>query len=223
MSRASAAVDVTVLAGAYLVGSIPVAWMLGRRRDIELREVGSGNPGTSNLFRNAGVGAAALSGPLQFAQGAVPVLLARAVGAEDGVIELAAVCAVVGNGWPVWLRFNGQRCVAVASGAAAGLHPALLVVLLICFGAGALTHSIALGVLAGFSALPIVAAWLGGRGPALSCCGLLAAILLRRLEGLAGDLRAAGRGRQRGIVVRRLLLDERPGQVLVGRRTQPRA
>ncbi|HWF57216.1 MAG TPA: glycerol-3-phosphate acyltransferase [Candidatus Dormibacteraeota bacterium] len=218
MSQPATAVAVVVLLAAYLIGSLPVAWLLGRWRRLELREVGSGNPGTSNLFRNAGVGAAVLSGPLQFAQGVVPVIIARAVGGDGGFIEIAAICAVVGNGWPIWLKFNGQRCIAVATGAAAAVNPALLVVLLICFAAGALGRAIAVGVLAGFAILPIAAAWIGGRELALTCCALLAAVVLRRLEGLTADLRRAGADGERGILLRRLFLDERPGQVLVGPR-----
>ena len=217
MSHPAIAVAVAVLVGAYLIGSVPVAWLLGRWRRLELRDMGSGNPGTSNLFRNAGVGVAVLSGPLQFAQGVIPVLVARAVGGDGGFIEIAAICAVVGNGWPIWLRFNGQRGIAVATGAAAALNPALLVVLLVCFAAGALSHAIAVGVLAGFGLLPIAAAWVGGRGLALTCCALLAAVLLRRLEGLSRDIHGAG-SEERRIVLRRLFLDERPGQALVGPR-----
>ncbi len=221
MNHPATAVAVVVLVGAYLVGSVPIAWLLGRWRHLELREVGSGNPGTSNLFRNAGAGVAVLSGPLQFAQGVIPVVVARAVGGDDGLIEITAICAVVGNGWPIWFRFKGQRCIAVASGAVAAINPVLLVVLLICFTAGALTHAIAVGVLAGFSVLPIAAAWIGGRGLALTCCALLLAIVLRRLEGLSVDMRRAGSDRERGILLRRLFLDERPGQVLVGSREDP--
>jgi glycerol-3-phosphate acyltransferase PlsY len=221
MNHPPTAVAVVVLVAAYLIGSAPIAWMLGRWRHLELRDVGSGNPGTSNLFRNAGVGAAVLSGPLQFAQGVIPVLIARAVGGDQAFIGVAAICAVAGNGWPIWLGFNGQRCIAVATGAAAAINPALLVVLLMCFTAGALLHAIALGVLVGFSVLPVAAAWLGGRALALTCCALLVAIVLRRLEGLTADLRRAESRAERRIVVRRLFLDERPGQVLVGPRDEP--
>ena len=221
MNHPATAVAVAVLVGAYLIGSVPIAWLLGRWRRLELRDVGSGNPGTSNLFRNAGAGVAALSGPLQFAQGVVPVVIARAVGGDGSFIEIAAICAVVGNGWPIWFGFNGQRGIAVATGAAAALNPALLVVLLICFAAGALTHAIAVGVLAGFSVLPIAAAWIGGRGLALTCAALLLMVVLRRLEGLSADMRRASSEQERRILLRRLFLDERPGQVLVGPRDAP--
>lgn len=221
MNHPPAWVVALVLAGAYLIGSVPVAWMLGHRRHLELREVGSGNPGTSNLFRNAGIGPAVVSGPAQFAQGVIPVLIARAVGGDTALDGVTALCAVAGNGWPVWLGFNGQRCIAVATGAAAALNPVLLAVLLVCFSAGALLQAIAVGVLTGFSVLPVVAVWLGGRDLALTCCGLLLAVVLRRLEGLTADLRAAHPGAERRILMRRLIFDERPGQVLVGHRDAP--
>jgi glycerol-3-phosphate acyltransferase PlsY len=221
VTNAPVAVEVTVLVGAYLIGSIPTAWVLGRwRRGVDLRDLGSGNPGTSNLFRNTGFGLAVLSGPLQFAQGLVPVLVARALGGDATFVDLAAVCAVAGSGWPIWFGFNGQRCIAVATGAVAAISPALLAVLLLCFAAGALTHAIALGVLLGFCLLPIAAAWIDGRGLAATCGVLLAAVVLRRLEGLGDDLRAASSHRERRILLRRLLLDERPGQVLVGPREE---
>jgi acyl phosphate:glycerol-3-phosphate acyltransferase len=218
MSHPATAVAVVVLVAGYLIGSVPIAWLLGRWRRLDLRSLGSGNPGTSNLFRNAGAGMAVLSGPLQFAQGVVPVVIARAVGGDGTFIELAAVSAVIGNGWPIWFGFNGQRCIAVATGAVAAINPALLLVLLPCFAAGALAHAIAVGVLAGFSLLPIAAAFIGGRGLALTACALLAAVVLRRLDGLSADLRQAHTDQERRIVVRRLFLDERPGQVLVGPR-----
>ena len=221
MSQPPPIVAAAVLVGAYVVGSAPIAWLLGRWRHLELREVGSGNPGTSNLFRNAGVGLAVLSGPLQFAQGVLPVVVARAVGGDATLLELTAICAVAGNGWPVWFHFKGQRGIAVATGAVAAINPALLVVLLLFFAAGALTHAIAVGVLAGFSALPIAAAWIGGTNLALACTALLLMVVLRRLEGLSADLRRASSEEERRVLLRRLFLDERPGQVLVGPREEP--
>jgi hypothetical protein len=76
-------------------------------------------------------------------------------------------------------------------------------------------------VLAGFSAMPLAAAWIGGRGLALTCAALLVMVVLRRLEGLPGDLRRAESGMEGRVLLRRLFLDERPGQVLVGTREKP--
>jgi acyl phosphate:glycerol-3-phosphate acyltransferase len=202
---------------AYLVGSVPIGWLLARARGVDVRTMGSGNVGTSNIYRNVDAGLAAFVGPMQFLQGLAPVLVARACGFDVGVQILAALCAVIGNGWPIWLGFNGGRGIAVATGAVAALSPAALVALLACYAIGALLHEIAEGVLGGFLLLPLAAAVVSGTAVALGCSGLLLLILLRRLEGVTDDVRRYGNpGR---LVARRLIRDERPGRPLVGRRT----
>jgi len=145
------------------------------------------------------------------------VLVARALGFDVGVLILAALCAVIGNGWPIWLGFNGGRGIAVATGAVAALSPSALVALLVCYAIGALLHEIAEGVLGGFILLPLAAAVVSGTAVAVGCAGLLMLILLRRLEGVAGDVRRYGHPWR--LVALRLIRDERPGRPLVGRRT----
>jgi len=202
---------------AYLLGSVPVGWMLARMRGVEVRELGTGNVGTSNIYRNVDTGLAAVVGPIQFFQGLVPVLAARALRFDDGVLVLTALCAVIGNGWPVWLGFNGGRGIAVATGAVAALSPWALLALLGCYALGAALHEIAEGVLGGFLILPLVAALVAGPAMAAGCAGLLALVLLRRLEGVTHDVRRYGHPWR--LVTRRLVRDERPGRPLVGRRT----
>jgi len=202
---------------AYLVGGIPIGWLLARARGVDVRTLGSGNVGTSNIYRNVDAGLAAFVGPMQFLQGLAPVLVARALGFDVGVLILAALCAVVGNGWPIWLGFNGGRGIAVATGAVAALSPLALVALLICYAIGALLHEIAEGVLGGFIILPLAAAVVSGTAVAIGCAGLLGLILMRRLEGVADDVRRYGHPWR--LVARRLIRDERPGRPLVGRRT----
>jgi len=202
---------------AYLLGGIPVGWLLARARGVDVRRYGSGNVGTSNIYRNVDTGLAVFVGPMQFLQGLAPVLIARVLGFDVGVQVLAALCAVIGNGWPIWLGFNGGRGIAVATGAVAALSPLALVALLACYAAGALLHEIAEGVLGGFVLLPLVAAVVAGTAVAVGCVGLLILVLLRRLEGVTGDVRRYGHPWR--LVARRLVRDERPGRPLVGRRT----
>jgi len=202
---------------AYLVGGIPIGWLLARARGVDVRTLGSGNVGTSNIYRNVDAGLAAFVGPMQFLQGLAPVLVARALGFDVGVLILAALCAVIGNGWPIWLGFNGGRGIAVATGAVAALSPSALVALLVCYAIGALLHEIAEGVLGGFILLPLAAAVVSGTAVAVGCAGLLMLILLRRLEGVADDVRRYGHPWR--LVALRLIRDERPGRPLVGRRT----
>lgn len=203
---------------AYLIGSVPIGWLLAKARGIDVRTLGSGNVGTSNIYRNVDAGLAAFVGPMQFLQGLAPVLVARALGFDVGVLILAALCAVIGNGWPIWLGFNGGRGIAVATGAVAALSPAALGVLLLCYAIGALLHEIAEGVLGGFLLLPLAAAIVSGTAVSLGCAGLLALVLLRRLEGVSSDVRRYG-GNPWKLVALRLIRDERPGRPLVGRRT----
>lgn len=202
---------------AYLVGSVPVGWLLARARGVEVRDLGSGNVGTSNIYRNVDTGLAVVVGPTQFLQGLAPVLIARGLGFEVGTQVLAALCAVIGNGWPVWLGFNGGRGIAVATGAVAAMSPPALAALLACYAIGAALHEIAEGVLGGFVLLPLAAEIVSGTAIALGCTGLLILVLLRRLEGVTEDVRRYGHPWR--LVTNRLVRDQRPGRPLVGRRT----
>lgn len=201
----------------YLVGSIPIGWLAVKWRDRrDLRSLGTGNVGTANIYRNVGVPLAALVGPLQFAQGLLPVLIAHLAGASIGVQSVAGLFALLGNGWPVWLRFNGGRGVAVATGVVAALSLPLLGVLLAFYVAGLVIRRIAVGVLAGFLVLPAVDwARLGG-SLVVPLLAIALLIMLRRLEGIGADAKRYGDLPE--LAVRRLLLDERPGRPLVGRR-----
>jgi glycerol-3-phosphate acyltransferase PlsY len=214
---------VAVSAFGYLVGGIPVGWLLVRwqRFGLDVRAYGSGNIGTSNVYRHAGFDIAVFVGPLQFAQGLVPVLVTRLLGFPLEIAVIVGICAVVGNGWPVYLRFNGGRGVAVATGAVAALTIPGLIALLVCYAGAAIRGRIAIGVLAGFIVLPVVALFFSGPALALGCCAILALLMLRRLEGLPEDARAYGHLWR--LVYERVVLDERPGRPLMGPRTDPGA
>jgi glycerol-3-phosphate acyltransferase PlsY len=176
------------------------------------------------VYRHAGIDVAVLVGPLQFAQGFAPVLAARLAGLPLDVMMLVGVCAVAGNGWPVYMRFNGGRGVAVATGVVASLTVAGLVALLMCYAWGAIRGRIALAVLLAFVILPVVAYLFGGSNSWIlgsGCIVILVLLLLRRLEGLPSDARVYGHFWRR--VYQRLVFDERPGRPLMGPRTDPGA
>lgn len=201
----------------YLIGSIPIGWLAVKWRDRrDLRALGTGNVGTANIYRNVGGRLAVLVGPAQFAQGVVPVLAAHLAGAGLPAQALVGVCAMLGNGWPLWLKFNGGRGIAVCTGIVAALDLRLLGVLLVLYLAGLAGHRIAVGVLLGFVALPVVDALTLGGDLVVPLVVLLVMILLRRLEGIAVDARLYGD--LPALAFRRLLLDQRPGRPLVGPR-----
>jgi acyl phosphate:glycerol-3-phosphate acyltransferase len=113
---------------AYLVGSVPFALLLARRWGAgDLHDVGSGNIGAANVFRVSGPRAGVLVAVLDIAKGAASVLLAeRFVGGNGAAV--AAVAAVVGHVYPVWLRFRGGKGVATACGAFVILTPIAMAV-----------------------------------------------------------------------------------------------
>jgi glycerol-3-phosphate acyltransferase PlsY len=100
----------------YGLGSIPFGMILARAMGLgNLREIGSGNIGATNVLRTGNKTAAALTLLLDGAKGAVAVLLARAFAPEDSV-QLAALAAMIGHCYPVWLGFRGGKGVATFLG-----------------------------------------------------------------------------------------------------------
>jgi len=101
---------------AYLVGSIPFGMILARLMGLgNLRDIGSGNIGATNVLRTGSKKAAALTLLLDAGKGLVVVLIARAFAAEDAA-QLAAFCVMLGHCFPVWLRFRGGKGVATFLG-----------------------------------------------------------------------------------------------------------
>lgn len=199
----------------YMVGAFPTGWLLVRwRRGLDIRSLGTGNIGAANIYRNVGAAMAAVVGPLQFLQGLAPILIARAVHAPTWLTAVVAVVAVAGNCWPLFLKFDGGRGVAVATGSVAGLSLVSLGVLLAFYVVGVLSRRLALFVLLGFIALPFQAYATDAPELAAGFGFILAVIALRRLGRVSRDIRGDRRGFD--VVWRRLLHDERPGRPLVG-------
>ncbi len=114
------------VAAAYLVGSIPFAYLLSRRRGVDLRQVGSGNVGASNVLRTSGVRAAVLAMVLDGVKGALAVIVAQRLASGPAVPVAAGLASVIGHIYPVWLHFHGGKGVATAAGVFAVLTPASL-------------------------------------------------------------------------------------------------
>ncbi|MFA8384861.1 MAG: glycerol-3-phosphate 1-O-acyltransferase PlsY [Pelagibaca sp.] len=100
----------------YLLGSIPFGLLLTRAMGLgNLREIGSGNIGATNVLRTGNKGAAAATLLLDGAKGAAAVLLARSMAGEDAA-QIAALMAFLGHCFPVWLGFKGGKGVATFLG-----------------------------------------------------------------------------------------------------------
>ena len=109
--------DLLAVVAAYLVGSIPFAQLLSKRRGIDLRRVGSGNVGASNVLRTLGVRPAVVAMMLDAVKGTVAVLVAQRLTNGVAAPVMAGLASMIGHVYPVWLRFRGGKGVATAAGA----------------------------------------------------------------------------------------------------------
>jgi glycerol-3-phosphate acyltransferase PlsY len=129
---------VLILIAAYLLGSIPFGYLIVRAKEgADVRETGSGGTGATNVTRRAGKKAGLITLLLDAAKGLVAVALARWLLTDNFEINwwvaAAAVLAVVGHCFPVWLGFRGGKGVATGVGVFLGLSPLAVVCSLIVF------------------------------------------------------------------------------------------
>ncbi|HET6610430.1 MAG TPA: glycerol-3-phosphate 1-O-acyltransferase PlsY [Kofleriaceae bacterium] len=108
------------VAGAYLLGSIPFGLLFARLRGVDIRAVGSGNIGATNVARNLGKRLGVVVLLCDALKGALPVALALAIGlgdrAGDAALAVTGGAAICGHCFPVWLKFRGGKGVATAFG-----------------------------------------------------------------------------------------------------------
>lgn len=116
---------------AYLLGAIPFGYLIGRARGMDIRKVGSGNIGATNVFRCVGKSWGTLVFILDMGKGlaaaVVPGLWASTVGEGLEYSTLGLLCgclAIVGHNWPVYLGFKGGKGVATSAGVLLGIAPA---------------------------------------------------------------------------------------------------
>lgn len=115
----------------YLLGAVPFGFLVARARGVDIRRVGSGNIGATNVARCVGKAWGALvlladAGKGYTAAGVLPALAARIVPDATGTGALSLVCAalaVIGHNWPVYLGFRGGKGVATSAGALLALAP----------------------------------------------------------------------------------------------------
>ncbi len=112
-----------LLLGAYLLGSVPSAYILVKlRKGIDIRKVGSGNVGSTNTVRVAGKGTGILVFLMDSLKGAIPALIGLKLGGETMAMA-AGLAAFVGHLYPIWLSFKGGKGVATAIGIAFAFMP----------------------------------------------------------------------------------------------------
>ena len=145
--------------GAYLLGSVPAAYLAARwSRGIDIRQCGDGNVGSTNLMRLTSKRVAIPVVIFDLGKGALMVWIAQLLGLDITQQAVVGVAAVIGHNWPVFLRFNGGRGILTSLGVISILAPWLgLIVLVIAYGLAPF-HQLAVGVFLAVIFAPI-AAW----------------------------------------------------------------
>lgn len=141
----------------YAIGSFPIGYLLAHRtRGVDLRRVGSGNVGATNVYRASGLRMAIAVMLADAGKGAGAVLLS-----DGGVAGVAAgIAAVVGHIYPVWLGFRGGKGVATASGVFSVLSPVATAIAAAAFAITvAQTRLVSLGSIVATVLLPVIV-WL---------------------------------------------------------------
>jgi glycerol-3-phosphate acyltransferase PlsY len=174
-------------AGAFLLGAIPFSWILARLFcGLDIRTVGSGNVGATNVARSLGYGIGVAALLLDAAKGVAAVLLARYLFGVEAITAQATAggLAVLGHNFTPFLGFRGGKGVATGAGVLGTLAPP---VLLICLGVFtvtvALSRMVALGSVLASAALPPVAWLVDGHPSLIALAFLLAALVIIRHRG----------------------------------------
>ena len=179
-----------VALASYLLGSIPFGLVITRALGLgDLRQIGSGNIGATNVLRTGNRAAAAATLGLDAAKGAVAVLLARALVGPDAA-QVAGLFAFLGHLFPVWLQFRGGKGVATFLGTLLALAwPVGLAACATWAATAAISRISSLSALVAAGLAPV---WLliFGRGQMLALVVILAALVFLRHGANIARLRA---------------------------------
>jgi len=193
---------IIALASGYLLGSIPVGFLLVRGvRGIDVRRVGSGRTGGTNVLRAAGWGMAVLTGIGDALKGLLAVLVARWLHGPALLQALAGVTAVIGHNHPLFLRSPGGAGTMTSIGGAVGLWPLSgLILIPLLLGVALTTRRASLGSITVALVLPalfIIRAALGVAPWAYVAHGILTTALT--LWALRPNIQRLLRGEERRI------------------------
>lgn len=174
--------DIVLIAGAYLLGSLSTAIILCRLLGLpDPRSQGSGNPGATNILRFGGKKLAALTLVGDLAKGLIPVLIAKALDADANILAAVAMAAFLGHLYPIFFGFKGGKGVATAVGVLLGLSwPVALAALLTWLTMAAIFRISSLAAITAAVLSPFYMAWLDGRLPFIAMSLFMSLFLLWR-------------------------------------------
>jgi len=105
-----------LIVASYLLGSVPLSYLVARSRGIDLRKQGTQQMGGGNLWRTTSRKLGVLVGIFDFLKGALMVFIAWRLGLDAGQQLVVGLAAIIGHNWPVFLRFHGGRGIATTLG-----------------------------------------------------------------------------------------------------------
>lgn len=174
--------NLLIVAVAYLLGSIPTAYLMGwTLRGIDIRTVGSGNVGATNVFRTIGKMAGISTLLIDMAKGLLAVELALIYRGGDFWPLVAGVAAVAGHSWSLWVNFRGGKGVATSAGVFLALLPGpmglALLVFAVAFGA---SRRVSVGSILAAGTLPLAAFFLGSPPSRVMLAVVLSVVVIVR-------------------------------------------
>ncbi|MDR3306979.1 MAG: glycerol-3-phosphate 1-O-acyltransferase PlsY [Endomicrobium sp.] len=148
---------------AYLCGSLPFAYIIAKAvKKVDIRKVGSGNPGTTNIFRSIGAGAGFAVFVLDTLKGFIPVYFAIFIDDSFSYSVAVAAGAIVGHVFTVFLNFKGGKGIATEFGVFLALMPLPCLIAFVIFGLVFLLWGyVALGSIVAVVSLPLAAYFSG--------------------------------------------------------------
>lgn len=162
MSGVSTGFVILAVLLAYLLGAIPAGSWVARRRGIDIRTVGSGNSGATNVQRTLGWGPGLMVGAFDILKGALAVWVAHRLGLNDGLAAVCGLAAVLGHNFNAFKGFRGGKGVATSFGAMLLIDPqSSLVAFVVAFAVMYLTRYVSAGSLVGAVATLMAAVVLG--------------------------------------------------------------
>lgn len=203
-----AALSVALIVGAYLLGSVPTAYVAGRwLRGRDVRRYGSGTVSGSMVFEHIARWAVVPVGLLDVGKAALPTWLGLEWELGISVAVGAGLAAIAGHNWPLFLGFTGGRGVSGVLGILLVIFPWGSLWLLGFLAAGWLLGDSTIWTVAGIATMPALSGWIEGPEVVTPLTwALLFVILAKRLEANRRPLPPPGPSRRR-VIVLRLLYD----------------
>jgi glycerol-3-phosphate acyltransferase PlsY len=178
----------------YLVGSIPTAYVIARfLKGIDIRKVGSGNVGGSNVAVQVGKLPFVATLLFDLVKGALAIAILRGYNVSEAATLAAGIAAIAGHNWPVWLGFVGGRGIATTGGVLFMFGPLETIVTGVVLGIGSAFHAGAIATVVAFALWPLAAWWLGRPDYVIVESAIIwLLIVTRRLQGSPGVTRRVG-------------------------------